>query len=426
MQKEFNQQLFESTFNKHKALLKTRLNEFNRHPDDDDFGDGYSNDSQRAYALSQMETPRKNERKKAEELAKSGKYVIINTHPIYCKSTDAVLGDATVIEKVYDNEEEAKEALEKLETSYPGDNQYGFITPETVNQKRQSPSTPSDDVPFEEDYNPDERERHDWERKISKYNKANKQRYECPTCKTPNALSAWEKQQGYQCNQCADNEEGTGGMYESEYKKHFKYLLKEALTPKGIETVKKWCEKFGNREAGIKIIDNILSKRIGLTSADLPDTSTFANGLDAIEDELNAGNYQGAFEQAKETATEMLQDEGMDVMDEVKEPKADMVSNSDRNKIRKSLQQQGLNGNVEFVDKSNGILAIRRALDTLGFDLDEVSGNSILGDKGFKLLPYRRTSADGVSAQPEIKNSSIVFNWDKPGGDTYEIQCYAS
>ena len=158
MQKEFNQQLFESTFNKHKELLKTRLNEFNRHPD--------------------------------------------------------------------------------------------------------------------------ERERQEWDRKIDRYNKSNKQRYECPTCKTPNALSAWQKQKGYQCDACADSEEGTGNVYE--YKEHFKHLLKEALSPKGIETVKKWCEKFGNREAGIKIIDNILNKRIGLTSSDLPDTATFANGLDGI------------------------------------------------------------------------------------------------------------------------------------------------
>ena len=32
------------------------------------------------------------------------------------------------------------------------------------------------------------------------------------------------------------------------------------------------------------MIDNVLKQRIGIESADLPDTSTFANGLDAIEE----------------------------------------------------------------------------------------------------------------------------------------------
>lgn len=32
----------------------------------------------------------------------------------------------------------------------------------------------------------------------------------CPTCKTPNALSAAEAAKGYQCSRCADREEGVG------------------------------------------------------------------------------------------------------------------------------------------------------------------------------------------------------------------------
>ncbi len=33
-------------------------------------------------------------------------------------------------------------------------------------------------------------------------------RYRCPTCKTPNALSAREQALGYQCRHCAEREEG--------------------------------------------------------------------------------------------------------------------------------------------------------------------------------------------------------------------------
>jgi len=56
----------------------------------------------------------------------------------------------------------------------------------------------------------DDYERAQYQNSISKYNKKNSQRFECPTCKSPNALSAHEKRQGYQCNSCADAEEGVG------------------------------------------------------------------------------------------------------------------------------------------------------------------------------------------------------------------------
>jgi len=64
------------------------------------------------------------------------------------------------------------------------------ITKETVNEN-------------EDDY-----ERHQYQSKINRFNRRNPSRYPCPTCKTPNALSAHEKQRGYQCSRCADSEEG--------------------------------------------------------------------------------------------------------------------------------------------------------------------------------------------------------------------------
>ncbi len=48
----------------------------------------------------------------------------------------------------------------------------------------------------------------------------------------------------------------------------------------------------------------------GLESSDLPDTATFASGLDDIEEFLRAGDYQGAIDTAVETAKEMLEEEG--------------------------------------------------------------------------------------------------------------------
>lgn len=37
--------------------------------------------------------------------------------------------------------------------------------------------------------------------------------YPCPTCKRPNRLTAADVKKGYQCDSCADAEEGTGFEY---------------------------------------------------------------------------------------------------------------------------------------------------------------------------------------------------------------------
>ena len=41
---------------------------------------------------------------------------------------------------------------------------------------------------------------------LRKQNKGGK-KYPCPTCHEPNRLSQYEKKQGYQCDECADNAE---------------------------------------------------------------------------------------------------------------------------------------------------------------------------------------------------------------------------
>jgi DNA-directed RNA polymerase subunit RPC12/RpoP len=48
----------------------------------------------------------------------------------------------------------------------------------------------------------EEAKRKYWEKR----NKGGK-KYPCPTCGTPNALTKFEKQAGYQCDACADKEE---------------------------------------------------------------------------------------------------------------------------------------------------------------------------------------------------------------------------
>jgi hypothetical protein len=142
-----------------KALLREVLNEeLNEmmHPDDaaDMQGDGYSNQSQRAFAHSKMTTPINNDTEKAKELAKQGKYVVVVTDDVHCKSTDAVLGCSVSIYKVCDNAQEANDVIAKLHTENGGDIRADIISPESLKPKQQPDSTPTsnDDVPFEEGY----------------------------------------------------------------------------------------------------------------------------------------------------------------------------------------------------------------------------------------------------------------------------------
>jgi len=94
---------------------------------------------------------------------------------------------------------------------------------------------------------------------------------------------------------------------------------------------------LGCREAAVKMINSCLRKKCGLCSEDMPDTSTFANGLDAVEEALDEKDIQGAYDIACETAEEMLEDEGYS-MDESKSIKKSDV----RRIIREELLKEGI------------------------------------------------------------------------------------
>jgi hypothetical protein len=265
MKKEFNQQLFENTFNKHKSLLVESL--LDR---DEDFGDGYSNDAQRAFAHSQTTTPRKNDTKKAQELAKQGKYVVVVEAPVYCKSTDGCLGTSVSIEKVCSTREEAEKEQEKFNAAEFSDLSVRIISPEDFKPKQQkdAASTENDDVPFE-----------------------------------------------------------------------------------------------------------------------------------------SVGNNKFKLKEANSAPDKLVQKE--------------------RNAIGSAFAKAGVDGNGRFTSVGKGLSAVAFALDSVGFNLDMVSGDLVLGDKGSRMLPFRRKSPDATVELPEIKNSRIVFNWEKLE-DNFEIQCYAS
>lgn len=45
---------------------------------------------------------------------------------------------------------------------------------------------------------------------LRKATKWNPRRHPCPTCGTPNCLTDKDKAKGYQCDRCADRDEGCG------------------------------------------------------------------------------------------------------------------------------------------------------------------------------------------------------------------------
>jgi hypothetical protein len=95
-------------------------------------------------------------------------------------------------------------------------------------------------------------------------------------------------------------------------------IIEEGMHERNMQTIQKWVDELDYRGAAKKMIDSILrAKTQGMvTSIDLGDTAIFANGLDTIEDFLIDNDYDNALESAKETADEMLEDEGFGMFEE--------------------------------------------------------------------------------------------------------------
>ena len=101
-----------------------------------------------------------------------------------------------------------------------------------------------------------------------------------------------------------------GNLEENEEETPKKTNIKEGLSKKAVSAIQKWIGEDDYRGAAKKIIDIVLQRKLGLGSSDLGDTAIFANGLDTVEEFLMADEYEQAFESAKETAMEMMEDEG--------------------------------------------------------------------------------------------------------------------
>lgn len=91
------------------------------------------------------------------------------------------------------------------------------------------------------------------------------------------------------------------------------------MSPKAIDYIKNYIEKFDERAMAVKLVDIALKSVAGVESSDMPDTSTFANGVDEIQSLLEDQDYDTAYQMAKDTANEMLEEEGYGDLNEAKQ-----------------------------------------------------------------------------------------------------------
>lgn len=87
--------------------------------------------------------------------------------------------------------------------------------------------------------------------------------------------------------------------------------LNESLSPEFIEKIKTFVAQKGTRKAAYALINSQVKKHtMGIGLGDLADTATVANALDEISDALDSEDYEGAYENAKQAAIDVLEDEG--------------------------------------------------------------------------------------------------------------------
>lgn len=173
--------------------------------------------------------------------------------------------------------------------------------------------------------------------------------------------------------------------------------------------------KYGARSTGKKMIDLILTKRFGITSTDLPDSLTFANGLDEIEFFLKDGDYQKAFNIAKETALEMMREEGFEM---------GIGENKIKVKDLRKLIRESINDETYFPTLSEALDQVNKKAVSKGYD--EINPDEFF-QFGMGGISYGETKRKSFSLTkngiPVPKRMMHVAIYRMDSG-TYELTCY--
>ena len=110
------------------------------------------------------------------------------------------------------------------------------------------------------------------------------------------------------------------------------------------------------------------------------------------------------------------------------------ISKKERIKITNSINgSKMLGGNLKVESISKGLQEVGNILDSCGYNLQMVTGDMIMGEKGSILLAFTRKTDNPYVEGVEIENSRISFSWenlelpDKDGFQSkkkYEILAY--
>lgn len=85
-----------------------------REEEEELFGDGYRNESQRVLAHSRATAEYPRQQAKIDALVAQGRFVIANHYPVFCPSTDAIIGEAICYVSDFATREEAEAVFTSL------------------------------------------------------------------------------------------------------------------------------------------------------------------------------------------------------------------------------------------------------------------------------------------------------------------------
>jgi len=86
--------------------------------------------------------------------------------------------------------------------------------------------------------------------------------------------------------------------------------LNENISPKTQEKIGNLLRELGSRGAAYKLVNIIVTNKLGIGLEDLPDTATLAHGCDEIEEALKIGDFENALKLAATTAKNLVDEEG--------------------------------------------------------------------------------------------------------------------
>jgi hypothetical protein len=180
------------------------------------------------------------------------------------------------------------------------------------------------------------------------------------------------------------------------------------ISEKTVMTIQKWISESGARGASKNLISTIYNKA-SKTSQDLPVTETFNNGLNAVEEMINGGDFGGALETAKETVRDIMEDEGYPMFENIhntsKQDKKSEDSEKEENNNNKPQIKEGmkrLNFKKEFNGVGNALKMIPEGykVDTKVFEMTD-------GNESYKIR-WEGTLSEGRAVVLAASNKSMV------------------